>query len=696
MLQFDVVSGARKDMITLYGILWCFCRACNFSFLVLRRCSNLAVLCFVLLLPADAKATDGGARAALEDPALAMGLAGIADWSTQHPFIDIMKTSRSWTGHLTGRFGGFEADALKEGGYIDDEGWPRALPRGVEALEAFVLTEQPAEGQSVAGRYVLSYEGTGRVQVTGPVSNLRYKDGNIHFTFTPSDGLVGVRVNRIDPAGTGDHVRNIRIVREEHLQLDALGYRFNPDWLEKIRDVRVLRFMDWMATNNSDQVTWADRPRIEDATFTTHGVPVEVMVELANEVGADAWFTLPHMADDDYVRQFASYVRDHLNPDLKAYVEYSNEVWNWQFAQATWAAEQAKARWGGDVGDGWVQFAGLRAAQMAQIWTEVFGADADERLVRVISTHTGWLGLEEGLLNAPNWQAEDRANRPPFESFDAYAVTGYFGVGGDADDSANRILGWLDQGEGYATERLLEDLRNDSVATLIDRYFPYHADVAKMHGLDLIMYEGGTHVVGLANWTQNQRLTDFYTGFNYTGGVAELYREVFAGWHAAGGTLFNAFVDVSKPSRWGSWGHLRHLDDMNPRWQTLMEYNRSMPVDWESRKPGTFSHGAIRHAPVEGGRVEAQHPRDVLLGGPGDDILVATGCCPRIHGGDGRNVAILPDRAADYALSREGDVLSVKTDEGEGRLVKIDEIRFSAGQSDEILFISDIMRELAE
>jgi hypothetical protein len=32
---------------------------------------------------------------------------------------------------------------------------------------------------------------------------------------------------------------------------------------------------------------------------------------------------------------------------------------------------------------------------------------------------------------------------------------------------------------------------------------------------------------------------------------------------------FNAFVDVAAPSRWGSWGALRHLTDDNPRWQVL-------------------------------------------------------------------------------------------------------------------------------
>jgi hypothetical protein len=41
---------------------------------------------------------------------------------------------------------------------------------------------------------------------------------------------------------------------------------------------------------------------------------------------------MPHLADDDYHRQFASYVRDSLRPDVKVYVEWSNEVWHTGFA----------------------------------------------------------------------------------------------------------------------------------------------------------------------------------------------------------------------------------------------------------------------------------------------------------------------------------------------------------------------------
>lgn len=34
--------------------------------------------------------------------------------------------------------------------------------------------------------------------------------------------------------------------------------------------------------------------------------------------------------------------------------------------------------------------------------------------------------------------------------------------------------------------------------------------------------------------------------------------------------MFNTFVDVSKPSKWGSWGALRYLSDSNPRWDAVV------------------------------------------------------------------------------------------------------------------------------
>jgi hypothetical protein len=85
---------------------------------------------------------------------------------------------------------------------------------------------------------------------------------------------------------------------------------------------------------------------------------------------------MPHSATDDYMRQFATYVRDNLKPGLVAYVEYSNEVWNFGFEHTSWAYEQGIAQLSDAQGNAPdapnLQFYGMRASQMADIWRNVF------------------------------------------------------------------------------------------------------------------------------------------------------------------------------------------------------------------------------------------------------------------------------------------------------------------------------------
>lgn len=623
----------------------------------------------------------------LENPSLAMGLNTISDWSAQQPFLDLVKSARVWSAHRADGGPVIELPEIADKAAFDEQGWPIRMPEGADWLSMLMLTDQPADGYSRAGRYVLTWEGQGQIAMNGVHDLDSSTPGEVRFSYVPYPGLVEIRVLSTDPAGTGDYIRNIRVVREEHLPLQELGVIFNPDWLRHVRDLRLVRFMDWMGTNGSTRGRLADGPFQEDFTYSWRGVPVEVMVDLANEIGADAWFNVPHLSDDAYVTRLAEVVRDRMDPRLRAYVEYSNEIWNFIFPQTHWAREQAMERWGpvkGD-GDGWMQFAGMRAAQVAQIWTDVFGDEAETRLVRVLGVHPGWFGLEEPLMYAPLWVEENPdQNRPPHTYFDAYGVTGYIALMGEPDEKFPRVLSWLDEGEEVATQRLTEELRAESLHHLRTENYPYHASVARKHGLDLVMYEGGTHVVAYDKWVDNDRLNSFFMRFNYTPEMALLYAELFDIWQEAGGTFFNAFLDVNNPTRWGSWGHLRHLDDINPRWLAVMAQNATAPVDWEERAPGTFSHGTIRMAAPDGGQVEARHPRDILLGGDGDDILVATGCCTRLHGGAGRNVAVLPGVAADYVMHWQGNSLLANNESGEIRMVNVQALRFSEVQGESV------------
>ncbi len=523
----------------------------------------------------------------LDNPSLAMGLNGISDWSTQHPFLDLMKTARPWIGHLPGQWGGFDAAQVEASGVLGANGWPMAIPAGVERLETFILTDQPAGAASLAGRYRLTYAGQGSVAVGGIARDIAARPGEVWFSYRPGEGPVSVSLAAIDPA---DPVRDIVVLREDQITAYEGGAVFNPAWIARIKDLRALRFMDWMATNGSQAARWEDRALQGDYSYARRGVPIEVMVDLANLIGADPWFTIPHLADDAYVAAFAQLVHDRLYPARVVYVEYSNEVWNFIFPQTHWAAAQAQARWGEAAGDAaWMQFAGLRAAQVADIWTRVY-ADAPDRLVRVIATHTGWPGLEVPLLTAPLAQAEGLP--PPVASFDAYAISGYFGHEIGSPDLAPALRGWI--ADGTAAAQVTQTLRAGSLRALTDELFPYHAEVARRHGLDLVMYEGGTHIVGGGDLVNDAGLTAFFAAYNYSPEMAALYAEVMEAFAANGGTLFNAFVDVAAPSKWGSWGALRHLDDVNPRWSTLMAFN-ARPGD--AARAGAFGGLLERDAP---------------------------------------------------------------------------------------------------
>ena len=71
-------------------------------------------------------------------------------------------------------------------------------------------------------------------------------------------------------------------------------------------------------------------------------MPLEVMIDLANACNASPWFCIPHLADDQFVAEFAQTVKARLKPNFEVYVEYSNEVWNFQFAQ-TGAGRRSRA-----------------------------------------------------------------------------------------------------------------------------------------------------------------------------------------------------------------------------------------------------------------------------------------------------------------------------------------------------------------
>lgn len=631
-----------------------------------------------------------GAQNPVSNPSIGVGLNGVHDWSTQSPFLDVFKMAREWVGHLSGQWGGVgegQIDAV-----LDANGWPTRMPAGATHISTMILTELPAAMTSAAGTYRLTYDGQGEIRIQG-ATNVRYGNGEIWFDYTPNGrGMVTIDILS---TRSGNHIRDISVVHESNIDRFDAGHIFNPDWLDLIGQMRSLRFMDWMRTNDSTQGNWADRPEAGDYTWGSDaGVPLEVMVQLANETGTDPWFNIPHLASAEYIRNFVTYVRDNLDPDLKPYFEYSNEVWNWQFGQAQWADAQGRALWPGE-GTAWVQYYAGQAVQMAQIIDSVYGANADDRVVKVLATQTGWLGLENAILNAPQWVASGAGNRPPASYFDAYAVTGYFDGGLGRDDKPEIVKRWLSESlrraetaateagltgaartryidehqYDYAGRLAIRELRDGSVtgsregslAALFEQ-FAYHKRIADARGLELVMYEGGTHVVGVGAWQNDAQLTSFFTWLNASSGMAALYIELMEGWRDAGGTLFNAFVDIGRHDRYGSWGNLEHIDDNSARWEALIEFNRENPGWWEVRDPdaftGTYEDGSGANRVINGtpgaDHINGSRFAEVINGLAGNDTINGAAGDDTINGGLGHDV-INGGEGDDYIFGAAGN-----------------------------------------
>ena len=288
------------------------------------------------------------------------------------------------------------------------------------------------------------------------------------------------------------------------------------------------------------------------------------MVALANKTNNDLWISIPAKADDDYVKKTLSYVHDNLNATLKVKVEYSNEVWNWQFTQAGYALDMGDKLFGKDVngdgkidssnpaehvGDGYQQYYGYRSAQIAAISRSIF-ADAPSRAQNVLATQTAWKGLENGILKGVA-RVGDAS-----KLFDDYAVTAYFDLNGTSEAT---MLDWARSGSAgmdAAFAGFGQFIKN------MKSYNDYQAAVASRLGLDLVAYEGGVHTTAYQYSSAAQpEIQAFLEKLSKDPRMATLYNQLVADFTAAGGVSFNAFNNVGSDSIWGEWGALTSTYD---------------------------------------------------------------------------------------------------------------------------------------
>ena len=152
------------------------------------------------------------------------------------------------------------------------------------------------------------------------------------------------------------------------------------------------------------------------------------MIQLANEVGSDPWFTVPHKVDDNYVVEMDRLIKRELDPDKKIYIEYSNEVWNWSFGQTKWVNEQGLilglATENGAAG--W-RYTAKRSVEIFKIFEDEFGAEKD-RLIKVLASQASNPWVSEQIMEAFSQSSINGEDVNPWGiRADALAIAPYFG-----------------------------------------------------------------------------------------------------------------------------------------------------------------------------------------------------------------------------------------------------------------------------
>lgn len=508
--------------------------------------ASVVSLCLLLSFTTSSGQAGSSAR-------MGINLAGPADWNTELPFVDVFRMSRPWISQKLeqpwGKGPGLE---------LDEHGW-------VKRLEPNCWVETPLNtiegGHYPGGNYTVLYEGQGQMEAWGAGQIIDQRPGRLTLKVEPARGAIWLRLKEIDPT---DYIRNIRVIMPG-FEKDYADKPWHPSLLKRWKGMACVRFMDFMHTNNSEIVRWSDRPVPEDATFSEKGVALEYLIDLANRLGADPWFCMPHKADDEYVRNFARLVRQRLNPELTIYVEYSNEVWNGIFAQHRYAQQQGLAKGFGHPDRPWEaawHYTAYRSVEIFKIWQEVFGGT--QRLVRVL----------------PGWAANDYVSRQvvtfqeAFVHADALAIAPYisFNISPSSDPNAAVVATW-------DVEKVLTHLETHALPECT-QWIKKNKAIADEHELKLIAYEAGQHLVGVGGGENHDTLTALLHQANAHLRMGLLYDRYYQAWQDAGGDLLCHFSSVGTWSKWGSWGLIEYDDSVpTPKYRSVFEWAKRWGQD---------------------------------------------------------------------------------------------------------------------
>ncbi len=508
-------------------------------------------------------------------PGLGVGvdLGSISYYDTSYMWANVMEQSNdqwmvgqessTWNINKASLPSGIAMPAFDSNGYPIGLG---GLAAQNYALYTMIFTNSAAEYP--AGTYTLTFAGAGTVRIQNgnqPTQSFTQSGGsgtvfNVNI-MDDSRGIIVV-ITSSDPS---NYVRNISLVMPG-LQQTYQTNPFNPKFLASLQPFSTIRFLGMMvpdfgsATTSDGQsgpLTWAEStPPTYFTQAVQSGISVEYMVDLCNILHENMWVTMPVNADSEYVTNFAQYVEENLNPNLKVYVEYGNELWNGAYSYSyNYVQSYANANNESHA----YATADLTAACWS-LWEQVYAGQTN-RMVRVVTTQFA----NPSLLSQELTRLIATASpTDPDHGFDVVSGAVYFSPD-TSSYNASTTVGDIESGMMADLAGAWRQQLQSFMATVAS------FEVQLGRPIPVNMYEGGVSLVapsGASWWNA-------YIAAQSDSGMYGVINTFLDDLEEAGvaGIEYNEFVGTA--TQYGEWGTMEYLGEpssLTPKYDALAAF----------------------------------------------------------------------------------------------------------------------------
>lgn len=433
------------------------------------------------------------------------------------------------------------------------------------------------------GRYTFTATGRGTVGASGASVISQSYNAATNVTTAIIERTNNTVDMNVGMSNTTGPIRDIKIMRPGYAGSNAL---FTNEFKTALAPFSVIRFMDWMNTNvdltpykmnaraavvgANNTLEWSERPSYNSPLWLSEfGVPIEAIVQLANETGKTAWINISNYASDDYKTKLAAYLAANLETPL--IVEYSNEPWNYapgfgQYGQIKDAALAHVAagrtpRLDNPPADPHYLTQRYVLMQLIDLSAK-FRAAGVQNVKFVFGSQIGQTSLYSDALN---WAARTYP-QPVNYYIDMLAGAPYYGgSGATTAELVDSIQTGLDDKTTWKFKNSSELLMNKE---------PLMYSVAQAYGLDYVNYEAGLDISSDTNRQQ-------HIGVNYDPRMKDITLAHTANAIANGSSLWMQFTLTGAYGKhhWGLTDDAKVLT--NPRYAGVLQAVNTDPRRFE-------------------------------------------------------------------------------------------------------------------